>query len=310
MSPGRCRRRSSPPSRGCSRRAGETRLLLIGNPTQSGGPFFDAFHAQAGAYRTFRTSAFDTPNLRRDAPDAERRSYLVAREWVEERRALWGESSDLYRSRVLAQFPRAGGDRLFPLALLDAALADGPPGLVGSVTVGVDVARFGSDATAYSRIERGLLVDQEEVHGASTMVTAGRIVRLFQDQPSLALAIDDTGVGGGVTDRLRELGLAPLAVNFGAAARDREHYANRAGELYHRLRAALEHGRLHFRPDLPTRDALLGQLAQVVAVQHSDGRLAVRKRGLQDRGASPDLADSLALAWAAHEEELEGPGLW
>ena len=48
--------------------SGHTRLLMIGNPTQPQGPFYDAFHAQASAYRTFKISAFDTPNLAAPAP--------------------------------------------------------------------------------------------------------------------------------------------------------------------------------------------------------------------------------------------------
>lgn len=61
--------------------SGRTRLLMIGNPTQPGGPFFDAFHSQAAAYRSFRISAFDTPNfqLEDDArgDDEGPRDYLV-----------------------------------------------------------------------------------------------------------------------------------------------------------------------------------------------------------------------------------------
>ena len=101
--------------------SGHTRLLMIGNPTQSDGPFFDAFHSQTGAYRTFRLSAFDTPNLRDG--DSER-PYLVTRQWVEERARMWGADSDLYRSRVLAEFPHHRINALFPLDLLDAAFAD------------------------------------------------------------------------------------------------------------------------------------------------------------------------------------------
>ena len=54
----------------------------------------------------------------------------------------------------------------------------------------------------------------------------------------------------------------------------------------------------------------------------SDGRRAIDKRGAQPSGAagraaggstggsSPDLADSLALAWAACEDAARGAGVW
>ncbi len=297
--------------------SGRTRLLMIGNPTQPGGPFHDAFHAQAAAYRTFRISAFDTPNFQ---PGAAPRGYLVSPGWERERRALWGAESDLYRSRVLAEFPRRAADGLFSLSALDAAAApDGAPDAAEAgpayAALGVDVARFGDDATAFSWIEDGRLVRQEQRHGLSTMETAGHVAAALRDSPGLAVAVDDTGIGGGVTDRLREQGMAPLAVNFGAAAGDPEHYANRAAELYSRLAAAIEQGDLRIAHDLPTLDALTGQLLGVRYAMGSDGRRRIRKSGRDDgkragRGASPDLADSLALAWAACEDGAAGPGVW
>ena len=286
--------------------SGYTRLLMIGNPTQSSGPFYDAFHNDAAEYRTFRISAFDTPNLREGHTV---RPYLVAPDWVDQRRRLWGEDSDLYRSRVLAEFPRAAAGQLFSLALLDAALVDAPPGM-SRVALGIDVARFGSDATALSRIEDGVLRHQQLLHGLDTMAVTGHVAAALAQRPDLLLAVDDTGVGGGVTDRLREQGWEPLAVNFGAAASERAYYANRGSEIYARLAAALRDGRLAIDAALPTRDTLFGQLAQVRVEYRSDGRQRVRKRGPADAQPSPDLADSLALAWAAYEEGTQGAGVW
>ena len=295
--------------------SGSARLLMIGNPTQSHGPFYDAFHAQAHEYRTFRISAFDTPNLSANANathnDGPPRPYLINRDWVDQRRRMWGEDSDLYRSRVLAEFPRAASNQLFPRALLDAALTDAPPPpRVKRTALGVDVARFGSDATAFSRIEDGVLRFQLELHGIDTMAICGRIMSALHDRPDLLVAVDDTGVGGGVTDRLRELGVEPLATNFGAAAGEPRYYANRGTEIYARLADALRDGHLALPAALPTRDALFAQLTQVRVDFTSDGRRRVRKRGPHDTAPSPDLADSLALAWAAYEDGTKGPAIW
>ncbi len=289
--------------------SGHTRLFMIGNPTRPQGPFFDAFHTEQHAYRTFQISAFATPNLQ---PGATPRPYLVSPQWVAERRRLWGQNSDLYRARVLAEFPHAGADQWFPRSLLDRALQpDAPPDAgTGRHALGVDVARFGPDATAFSHIREGVLVDQRQQRGLSTMETAGRVQAVLHDAPSLAVAIDDTGVGGGVTDRLREQGQEPQAEHFGAAARDARHYANRGSELYARLRSALEEERLRITPSLATREELLSQLTAITFDYTSDGRRRVRKRGAGATGDSPDLADSLALAWAAYDEGTEGPGLW
>ena len=245
--------------------SGRTRLLMIGNPTKPDGPFFDAFHSQAEAYRSFRISAFDTPNFQPGQPP---RDYLVSPEWVRQRRALWGEGSNLYRSRVLAEFPRRASDSLFSRSALDAAAAAdiepaaAAPASPARAALGVDVARFGDDATAFSWIEDGRLVRQEERRGLSLMETAGRVVEALRARPGMAVAVDDTGLGGGVTDRLCEQAIAPLAVNFGATAEDAAHYVNRAAELYSRLAIAIEQGDLRIAPGLPTFDALAGQLSR------------------------------------------------
>ena len=288
--------------------AGDTRLLLIGNPTIPHGPFHDAFHADAEAYRTFRISAFDTPNFSA-GPSA--RPYLVNPAWAEQRRRLWGEHSDLYRSRVLAEFPRAAADQVYPLTALDAALTDQRPAQ-GRTALGVDVARFGDDATAFTWIREGVVIRQEQRWGLPTTATAGRVLDALRDDPALAVAVDDTGVGGGVTDALREAGLEPLAVNFGASAGEAAFYANRGSELHARCAEALAAGRLRLWTGLPTREALSGQLTAMTYAFTADGRRRIEKRGPPGaaRGASPDLADALALAWAACEEGSSGPGLW
>ena len=309
--------------------SGDTRLLMIGNPTANHGPFYDAFHRHADAYRTFRISAFDTPNFTAPSAgadpsgdqgfdDAAVAVNLVSRKWVEQRRSLWGETSDLYRSRVLAEFPQHGTDELFSLALLDAALVAevGSAPTTDRAALGVDIARYGRDATAFSWVVGGRLIRQRQYHGASLTETTGRIIEELRLNPGLIVALDDTGVGGGVTDRLREQNWEPLAVNFGAAAEDRTHYANRGSELYQRLHDALQPhdtrrpNRLTIEETIATRDALFGELSVVRYRVQSDGRRIVQKRGNRTSGPSPDLADSLALAWAAYESPDVSPGVW
>lgn len=83
------------------RAGGDVRVLALGNPTIASGPFYDAFTANRGGWRTFTISAFDTPNLQGltldsllELPDTEldrnTRPYLVTRRWVREKHAEWG----------------------------------------------------------------------------------------------------------------------------------------------------------------------------------------------------------------------------
>jgi len=72
------------------------------------------------------------------------------------------------------------------------------------------------------------------------METVGRVVALATVvgllhgmQPKhIPINVDDTGVGGGVTDRLRELGYSAHGVDFGGKANAPEDYCNRGPELW------------------------------------------------------------------------------
>jgi hypothetical protein len=88
------------------------KLLLIGNPTQLSGEFYNAFRSPL--YHKIHISAFDSPNLKAGKIV---RPYLVTPEWVEEKRIKWGEDSPMWYSRVLGEFPEQGDDTLDPSRL-------------------------------------------------------------------------------------------------------------------------------------------------------------------------------------------------
>ena len=79
--------------------------------------------------------------------------------------------------------------------------------------LGVDVARFGNDETVIYRNFKGHLKLVRKRHGQNLRATVGdivkeykRILKEFPDYHGKIYAnIDDTGLGGGVTDRLREV---------------------------------------------------------------------------------------------------------
>ncbi|MXZ91632.1 MAG: hypothetical protein F4Z05_09185, partial [Chloroflexi bacterium] len=100
------------------------KLLLIGNPTRPEGPFYRAFHDEKGIYRPITISAWESPNL---VEGEENIAGLTTAEWVEERRAIWGENSDAYRARVLGEFPRLGEDVLIAKDDIDEAVEEEGP---------------------------------------------------------------------------------------------------------------------------------------------------------------------------------------
>jgi len=70
------------------------RFILVSNPVRSSGRFFEIFNRELGSWKKLYFSAFDSPN--------------VNKAWVQEMEDTYGSDSDLYRMRVLGQFPRVG----------------------------------------------------------------------------------------------------------------------------------------------------------------------------------------------------------
>lgn len=280
-----------------------SRFLAIGNPDDPAGPFARAC-TPGGGFLTLPIDAFATPNLTGETiPDA-LRPLLVSPLWVEEMRTRWGEDSSLWQAKVRGRFPDLADDRLLSPKLLDAAVAADPPARE-PVVLGVDIARFGRDETCLI-LRRG---DRADLYGTfrkqDTMATVGRIIDAWRATGAVAVQVDDAGVGGGVTDRLREQNVPVVPILVGRPAREPERFLNLRAELYWTLRERAVEGRLA----LPKDDLLLRQLSEIRYRYDSRGRLKLEsKDDLKKRGlASPDRADALALAFAPLPETAASP---
>ena len=290
------------------------RLLLIGNPTQPAGPFYEAFRRPG--WHTLHIACTNSPNVL-----AGRTVYpkLVTADWIETQRLEWGEDSPAFKSRVLGEFPEESDSRLIPLAWIHAAQEranDSPSGNTspgGPLRMGVDVARYGADQTAIVIRDDISLRALHTYSGRSTMETAGLVLKHAADNAISPgnIAVDDSGLGGGVTDRLHEQGSHVLAVNA-ASSPDSRNFANRRAELYWRLREALNPAqalpiaipKCHLR--------LAGELSHLTYSFNSRGRiLLASKDALRSYlGHSPDAADALALTFASDASTERPPRIW
>lgn len=162
----------------------------------------------------------------------------------------------------------------------------------------VDVARFGDDETVFSIIESYNVSQWQQIYQdtwklKSTMETVGRIVEMTRTWALDQVVIDDTGVGGGVTDRLMELRI-PVVPFIGAEKAVNELYTNKRSEAFFRLKEMFGQKTLKILRDV----ALQSQLISIRYKYMSNGRKAIvgkdemRKDGLK----SPDRADALAMA--------------
>lgn len=166
----------------------------------------------------------------------------------------------------------------------------------GPVTFGVDVARYGNDRTAIT-IKKGNRIETLESWAHASIVdTAERIrLRASQHQP-IDIRIDDTGVGGGLTDLLKTYGLPVTGINYAGKAKDQQ-YPNIASELWFDFASMLP--RLSINPQIADLAKLTTELTtRKWHITSRNQRQIESKQDYKDTMnlGSPDLADSMLLA--------------
>ena len=263
--------------------------IMLSNPTRSSGTFFESQTRMADSWWTRRWSCVDSP--------------LVSDEFVQEMRERYGEESNAYRIRVLGEFPLADDDTIIPYHLIENAThrdvqIDEEH---TSVVWGLDVARFGTDKTALCKRQGPVVSEIMAWQGLDLMQTVGRVVAEYEALPPsrqpTQILVDSIGVGSGVVDRLRELGLPVRGVNVAEAPSMGDTYLNLRSELWFKTKAWLEDRSCK----LPKNDKLIAELSSIRYSFTSSGKMKaeskdeMRKRGL----TSPDLADALCLTMAS-----------
>jgi len=264
------------------------KILLAGNPTQLSGAFYDAFHRDRALYQTYTFNS--------------EKSGLVSEEYCERLQQQYGRDSDVYRVRVLGQFPKGTPDAFIRLDAVEAAVMREVRD-DGRIEIGVDPARYGDDESVICW-RRGLKVSPfETFQGINTTRLTGEIaamVKRFRKQgyeDTILVKVDDTGIGGGVTDQLEEvageLNIEVLPINFGGSAQEPD-YADYGAEMWGGVKEALA------TISLPDDSMLVSQLTTRKYKLQPDGRIKLeRKEDMKKRGVpSPDRADALVLCFA------------
>lgn len=172
-----------------------------------------------------------------------------------------------------------------------AAMDRDLPDADGVHEFGIDVARFGDDRSQiYER--RGLkVVGQKTFHGADTQLVAREAWTMSGHDKSATFKVDDDGVGGGVTDKLVDLGAKVIAVHNGGKPSDGKLYTTCADEQWFTLPIDII--------DIPDDPELMQELSARQYRYTSDDRRKIEsKEEFKKRyGRSPDKADALNLCF-------------
>ena len=227
----------------------------------------------------------------------------------------YGVNSNVVRVRVDGLPPLAEDEVFIPSQIAEQAIMNEPSSheRPARISIGVDVARFGNDDTAIAENVDGDVQPLVVKHGQDLYTTADDIIeryrmlrqRYAKYRGLIYVVVDDTGVGGGVTDILnrekRKQGLnrmQVIPVNFSSAIPDKEaakRYADIATWMWAHIRDMAVSGELH----LPNDVDLVGQLSsRKYFFSGSPEKLKLEsKESLKKRGLpSPDRADAVALS--------------
>jgi phage terminase large subunit len=188
--------------------------------------------------------------------------------------------------------PRVQGERaIFKLVDVIAAMARQETS-GDEIELGVDVARFGSDRSQIYKRKGLRVTDGKTFNGADTQQVARFAWDMAERNPNTPIKVDDSGVGGGVTDKLRDLGSkATVAVLNGNPPNDKDLYTTCADEQWFTFPMALA--------SIPDDQELKAELStRNYSYTPDDRRKIESKESFKKRyGRSPDKADALMLCF-------------
>ncbi len=207
---------------------GNSRLLLVFNPNTTVG--YAARSQKSERWKKFRLSSLSAPNV-------EQKKIVIPGqvdyEWVEDKvrnwcepiskedvkesendfqfEGVWYRPSDLFRKKVLGEFPKISEDVLIPHKWIELAQERWKTFNLGNqndAILGVDVAGMGRDCSVFcKRFDNYVACFDKQNSGgrADHMAVAGRIHNELTGHSGYAVSIDTIGEGAGVYSRLIEM---------------------------------------------------------------------------------------------------------
>lgn len=205
-----------------------------------------------------------------------------------------------FRQEMLCDFSASSDETLISIDEARAAMERTPDMKLAEnwpLVLGVDIARYGEDATVFCRRQGLVCLEPLILRGKSNTEVADRLIAYISEFSPQYVNIDQ-GQGTGVIDIVR--GLAPrdviiTEVPFGSRAHNPQLYFNRRAEMWTSLRDWLRGG-----GRLPKDELLLQELTAPCYSFDSQGRIRLEaKDEIRKRlGHSTDAGDAIALTFA------------
>lgn len=271
-------------------------LLAIGNPNDTDTGFHDCFYSNADEWHKLTWNAEEAP--------------YVDKVNIKKIEKEYGRESDVYRVRVLGEFPRQDPSSIMSFEdLLECSknrldvLAREPIG-EGEVqkVIAIDIARKGGDESVAtfrlgSAVLKMLIYVKREPADVIRAAFATQHDLGWKDSECI-YTLDANGIGQGVLFLLYEAGKRVYEFHSNATPMQPHKYKDKASEAHFELRALVKERRVC----LPSDRLTLYQLSKrkfdmkkgLIVVENKD---EYKKRIGTDESMSPDRADSVVMAF-------------
>jgi hypothetical protein len=296
----------------------DAQIIMICNPIDMQSVPYQA--EVSGEWHTISISAFDHPNViageniikgavtrrsvedmlrswSRTVPPGVKHSLYVP--WLD----TWYKRTSIVDARILGEWADVEHDGFIDMELIQRSVDI--ESLGDERAIGVDIARK-RDRSVIAFFVGNTQLPFEEVFGGVQAV-ADRVTSLYHEGWKL-IALDDGGVGGGVSDILIKNGVPFHDVNFGGGPlnclKHPKPLLNTRAEMYFLIEEELRDGEIKLLDDLELHQELAAPRLQF---SENATKYMMEKKELVKRrlGRSPDKADATVLArYAMHREAL------
>jgi phage terminase large subunit len=263
-----------------------TFCILAGNPTRNTGYFFDTHNKYKAEWAGVTLSSIRSP--------------FVDLRFIERMKAIHGEDSDHFRTKVLGEFPRGGSQQLLTIEELYAAFERhkniDPASVPGKLVAGLDPAAGKNDYSILTPRKNWYIFDPIRIrhHDTNDLITKGH--KIVKEKGIRELYVEYNGMGIAIYDQFKiKPGYSTYKVVTNARANDPQAYRNLRSELYSQVRDNIE------ELALPPNDRYIIEFPEITVLQDKEPLQIEDKVSIKNRlGFSPDFADSLMISTFRH----------
>lgn len=282
------------------------RILAIANPNDPSCYMAEVYNKEMKlkpedrSWNIIQFGAYDTPNFTGEVVPVEVATRLVQVDWVEARKKEWGEDDPRFVARVLGQFPDVSDDGLFNMGRVMQSMEAYPtsePDEGMPVTIGVDVARYGSDSSVVVSNQGGYIKILGRYQGMNGPELARKVGELATAAGASEVRIDGIGVGVSVLDHVENYlpsEVDVIAIHGNSKSADSTQWYNYRAAMYCQFAKAIADGRVY----LPEDDELHNELASIKYEYRGSAILIESKENMRKRKVkSPDTLDAVIYAY-------------